>query len=86
MGGKNHKGVTMYEEEIDRYIEKEIQAGVTIRPFDAIPFKVVVVVSPLSTRPKKDSQQRRVIMDCSWPLGASLNDGINKDVYLGRTD
>ena len=49
MGGKNHKGATMYESEIDRYIEWEIEAGATIGPFDAIPFKTVVAVLPLST-------------------------------------
>ena len=27
---------------------------------------------------------RRVIVDCSWPIGASLNDGIDKFVYQGE--
>ena len=40
--------------------------------------------SPLSTRAKKDSEDRRIIMDCSWLIGVSLNDGISKDIYLGE--
>ena len=43
-----------------------------------------MAISPLSTRPKKDSTDRRIIMDCSWPIGSSLNDGIDKDVYMGN--
>ena len=38
---------------------------------------------PISTRAKRDSCARRIILDCSWPLGVSLNEGIDKDHYLG---
>ena len=55
-----------------------------IGPFEQIPFKTKVAVSPLSSRQKKDSDARRVILDCSWPIGYSLNDGIDKDSYAGR--
>ena len=83
-GGRNHKGATDFADEVDKYLEKELALGGTIGPFDAIPFKCPVGVSPLSTRPKKNSSTRRVIMDCSWPVGASLNDGMSKDMYLSR--
>ena len=56
-----------------------------IGPFDCIPFpNVQVAISPLSTHLKKDSVKRRVILDCSWPIGYSLNDGIDKDSYLSK--
>ena len=43
-------------------------------------------VTDLSTRPKKESQERRVIMDLSWPHnGASMNDGISKEKYVEQT-
>ena len=84
LGGINHKGATMYPEQIDKYLEKEKSLGGTIGPFEAIPFVGPVAVSPLSTRPKKDADTRRVIMDCSWPIGSSLNDGLSKDNYLGE--
>ena len=84
-GGINHKGATLFPEQVDKYIEKEIQKGATIGPFECIPFKTCpVAISPISTRPKRECKDRRVILDCSWPIGASLNDGIDKDVYLGK--
>ena len=84
MGGINHKGATQYESDIDEYIQWEIQAGVTIGPFDCLPFKSAVGVSPLSSRAKKDSDKRQIILDCSWPIGTSLNDGMDKNKYLGQ--
>ena len=86
MGGINHKGATEYEQHIDEYIEKEISLGATIGPFEAIPFKgdVQVAISPLSTRSRKDSNERRIIMECSWHIGVSLHSGIDKDEYLGE--
>ena len=52
-------------------------------PFDKIPFTGKVGISPLSTRPKKGSADRRVILDLSFPVGQAVNDGIPKDTYLG---
>ena len=42
-------------------------------------------ISSLSTRPKRDSTERRVILDLSFPPGESVNEGILKDNYLGFT-
>ena len=82
-GGCNHKGATEFEAEIDAYIAHEVELGATVGPFECIPFKCPVAILPLSTRPKKDSDTRRVIMDCSWPISFSLNAGISKEWYLG---
>lgn len=35
--------------------------------------------------PKKDSIERRVIVDVSFPEFGSVNDGISKDMYLGES-
>ena len=35
------------------------------------------------TKAKPNSDRRRVIIDLSWPLGASVNAGIDKTTYLG---
>ena len=35
------------------------------------------------TRYKPNSHHRRVIIDLSWPLGESVNAGIDKHTYLG---
>ena len=52
-------------------------------PFKDIPFEGKVGISPLSTREKKNSQDRRVILDLSFPVGKAVNDGIPKDNYMG---
>ena len=83
MGGINHEGATKFEEDMDQYIQQEVQAGCTISPFEKIPFKSAVGISPISTRAMKDSDSRRVILDCSWPMGCSVNDGIDKDWCQG---
>lgn len=36
----------------------------------------------MNTVPKKDSVERRIILDCSFPKGHALNDVIAKDEYL----
>ena len=35
------------------------------------------------TRPKPNSDTRRVIIDLSWPKGCSVNDGVDKSAYMG---
>ena len=42
------------------------------------------VLFPLNTVGKRDSEERRVIVDLSWPCGHSVNDGIPSDSYLGE--
>ena len=56
-----------------------------LSPFDAPPFSPWTQTNPLLTREKKDSKQRRVIMDLSWPLppGLSVNGGTPRDHFLG---
>ena len=54
-------------------------------PFSQIPFKGNRVgVSPLSTRPKKSSADRRTIHMLSYPEGASVKDYTPKDTCLGK--
>ena len=36
-------------------------------------------ISPLMTRDKQDSLQKRTIMDLSWPKDLSVNYGVDKD-------
>ena len=80
----NHKGATMFPEAIREYINTEIQLGAMIGPFRIPPFIGRMGISPLSTRPKKDSAKRRIIMDLSFPFGWSVNDGIDKNTYYGQ--
>ena len=80
----NHLGATLYPDSIDAYIDTELRLGAAIGPFTVPPFIRRIGISPLSTRPKKDSNKRRIILDLSFPLGSSVNDGINKDSYCGE--
>ena len=82
---KNHKGAEEHPQELDKYIKKELKYEAIMGPYKKIPFTHNVGISPLSTRPKKDSADRQVILDLSFPIGDSVNDGIPKDLYLGFT-
>ena len=80
---KNHKGATEYPQHLSKYVRKELSYRAVMGPYKKIPFQGMVGISPLSTRPKRDSQDRRVILDLSFPIGQAVNDGIPKDTYLG---
>ena len=80
---KNHQGATDHAGFIDRYIQKEIEGGLILGPFDNNPLCLPLTISPLNSVPKKDSLERRVICDFSYPQGTAVNDGISKEMYLG---
>ena len=79
----NHKGATLFPQAVDEYIETEQNHGAIMGPFLIPPFMKNIGISPISTRPKKNSLARRIILDLSFPLGGSVNDGIDKDTYCG---
>ena len=79
----NHKGANEHPEQLRKYINKELHHGAVMGPYKKIPFMGSSGISPLSTRPKKGSPDRRVILDPSFPVGNSVNDGIPKHSYLG---
>ena len=82
---KNHASVDRFLEAMQKYIGKELQMGCLLGPFITLPWMTEVAVSPMSTRPKKDSNDRQIIMDMSWlHNGRSVNDGISKEKYLGQ--
>ena len=80
---KNHAGASDYPEELRRYVRKELSHGAVMGPFKKIPFRGRVGISPLSSRPKKGSTNRCIILDLSFSEGSSVNDGMFKDNYLG---
>ena len=79
---KNHKGAFNYPNEITKYLEKEALNKAIIGPFKNNPFSSGIKISPLNSVPKKESSDRRVILDLSFPKGNSVNDYINKKEYL----
>ena len=82
----NHDSALQYPEQVQAHILKELKLGTLMGPFATTPFPIKFTrISPLSTRPKRNSLKRRLIMDLSWPIGGnSVNAGIPKDIYLGR--
>ena len=80
----NHAGAINHKQHIEAYIQKEIALQATIGPFSLPPFLGNIGISPLSTPEKKGCTDRRVIMDLSFPPGRSVNDLIDKTIYMGQ--
>ena len=85
----NHKSALNYPQEVTAYIMKEIRLGAMIGPFVTSPFPHNITgISPMSSRSKKNSTSRRIIVDLSWPPDAtgsgakSVNSLISKDKYM----
>ena len=77
----NHPSARDYPRDVEHYIATELGHAAMLGPFGgttAIPCQF----SPLMTRPKKGSIFRRVIIDLSWPRGASVNDAISRTEYI----
>ncbi|CAC5389407.1 unnamed protein product [Mytilus coruscus] len=81
---RNHAGARQFSKDIDKYIKKEASYGAILGPFKSNPFRDGLILSPLNSVPKADSEERRVIMDLSFPKGNSVNDCIDKNEYLGN--
>ena len=80
----NHVGARYYNQAVKKYLTQEIQAGSVIGPFLKDPFDSFTRVSPLNTREKPDSKERRVVSDLSFPENNAVNDYILKGMYLGE--
>ena len=78
---ENHTSANENMEEIVKFLEEERQYQVILGPFDTKP--IDMHVSPLLVRDKQNSTSKITIMDLSWPKGASVNNGVAKDIYLG---
>ena len=83
---ENHGSANKHPEHVTKYLLKEMSNNTMIGPFVTSPFPLQVTgISPMSTRPKKLTEARRIIVDLSWPLHSfSVNSGIPKDVFLNQ--
>ena len=77
----NHSSANEFPADIDAYIEEECKFGALLDLFDVNPIENAHN-SPFMTRNKPNSDRRRVITDLSWPLGSSVNSGIDKNTFL----
>ena len=76
----NHSSALKFPDHVQNYIGTEKKYGAILGPFDEYPFPCHV--SPFLTRDKPNSNNRRVILDLSFPQGKSVNDGVQKGIYL----
>ena len=81
--GSCHTSARDNPDHVTAYIEDEIQHGAIFGPFQKKPFGDIINISPFITRPKPDSNKRRVIVDLSWPDKASVNYFTKSNEYLG---
>ena len=77
----NHPSALRFPGASNSFIAAEISHGTTTGPFFHNPFPSLLQTSPLQTVPKDDCE-RRVVLDLSFPPGASVNDRISKDSFL----
>ena len=77
----NHKSSVDFPADIEAYIEEELKYGALLGPFPRHPISAGHC-SPFMTRAKPNSDRHRVIVDLSWPPGASVNASIDKTSYL----
>ena len=77
----NHSSAVNYPRDIKAYIATELSEGPRLGSFPQPPFTPWCQTNPLLTRPKRNSPDRWVIMDLSWPLPLliSINSGTPRE-------
>lgn len=80
----NHKSALEFPDHVSKFIATELEFDALVGPFSVLPFQPWTRLSPLMTRPKKNSQDRRVIVDLSFPPGLDVNSGIDITNLLGH--
>ena len=78
----NHKSATLFPSHVNTYLQEGKGFKAIFGPFNEKPFEKLYC-SPFITREKPHSENRRVIVDLSWPKGNSVNDFVNSDEYMG---
>ena len=81
----NYKGAIEFPDAINHYLATEHSDNTLLGLLFTNPFPDRTASSGLNSVPKHDSDERRVILDMSFPPGHSVNDRIDKDHYLGVT-
>ena len=76
----NHKEALDFPDAINHYLATEQSNNTLLGLFSYNPFLDRTASSSLYSVLKRDSEEQRVILDMSFPMG---NDGIDKDKYLG---
>lgn len=80
----NHPSAINFPDHVNKYIKTEIGHGAIVGPFQEPPFHPWCNVAPLMTRPKANKNERRVIVDLSFPPDSGPNSHIAKNCVFGR--
>lgn len=80
---ENHPSAHQHLAHVKNFINKELSYNALLGPFSEPPFAPWFRCSPVMTRPKKSTNERRVIVDLSFPEGQGVNDGIDICDYFG---
>ena len=70
---RNHSGALDFPSSVDSYLSSEIELGSVRGPFARNPFSGDVALSPLNSVPNPDSDERRFILDLSWPSSSLIS-------------
>ena len=80
----NHDTNLDHQPHIQKFFETELKHGAILGPFVHPPFIPWTQISPIMTRPKKGTKDRRIVIDLSFPHTRSVNTGIKKGWYQGN--
>lgn len=79
-----HESGRKYQKHIQEYIDTEIAQGAMVGPLYTPPFTPWCRTSPIMSRPKGDSERRRIIIDLSYPPNENVNQWVVKGNYYGQ--
>lgn len=81
---ENHQSGKQHIDQVKKFVKTEVELGALIGPFAKPPFHPWTRVSPILTRPKKDSDTQLIIIDLSFPKGLAVNNGIDITSIFGK--
>lgn len=81
---ENHYSGQQHLPHVRKFIQKELHHSAIVGPFSSPPFHPWTRISPILTRPKKETDDRRIIIDLSFPKGQAVNNGIDINSIFGR--
>lgn len=79
----NHPSASAHSQAIKDFISTELDYKAVVGPFQLAPFTPWFRTSPLMTRAKKGTNERRIIVDLSYPNTSAVNDGIDPTSHIG---
>lgn len=82
---RNHSSARLFESEIDKFVKTGVEDYSIVGPLTGDEFECTPHFSPLGSVEKKDSSERRIIMDLSFPVGNSVNETIPDREYVGES-